>query len=1310
MDADGSDLSRPRASTEQASSMESLAFLLASMLMLGTVELPQERTAYFVGEKVLLSVADSRPVTLELVSGDRRTPVYEGTAGTVVLDTTWLAPGEYELSLNGRATGKRIYLATTWRRSAGSLADESQPGGPPQTTKQEAADPALRAATLARHDAEIDARLRDLGMGATFAMMSARAGPSPAIDVMARSGVLSFNNPESRPTSFFPANNAEERDGMTQRMLLTAQLQGRYPNFAGFCVAFDSTGFQPGNRRSLLTYWKWNNATERLKEYLAVNDESLKTGFKRSTGLEWVKPEEYIRYTLAIRRPDMAPAIDLPTQRWLEQMAASMPVMSADEQAAFEKRLDVWSAWLMAQYPATYSHVTKHLRAFDPSLRQTGSVQIDHATVMQGQYLPPAYAPLDFRYQSTWNDQFGAPDYVYQGLFTAGMLDMERPDGQPVWVSNPHAMAHGRSPFPGKFTRVAAQILPHGGSGVGNPLEGFSTMLGGLSHNTGPDAVRDVQSGREFIERFASIALAGRGDHGVGILFSKTQFSRQHVCLAFGTPQFRAFVSLTKMGYTPVFLTEDEIAAGNYRGVKSLCVFGQTVPLPERVLAGLKAFPGDIVRDGGTTADVAATKPLELTLPLRNDPGRPHNWTASIRDATFLFADQHRELSSALEAALAGRGRGLLRTDSLDLTLQQIDGGDDVTYVVASNDSYVKSQADWRQLRERVVPAPGVGGVLYDLTDEKSLGKLAPFDCDMTCTTARLFGIFPREVGPPDVKCRQEVALGDTLPVSVGFDAAGVVPFYLSVIQPDGRELVGGYRSTRRDGAFTVAVRLPVNATVGTWKVAARSQLDGRVTTVPVAVKASASRTLATALADPVVVREKAVVEGVLQRGATVTVPVFHADLLPVAERLRYNLAKRGVSVTILNPPVIVDYVRGYTLDAAQAAGNAAVDSGTAIGRLKWLTVNGNDWFGDGPYRSAKPVIVLQVVGGKYGEIAEKMPGWPRPTPGTAVVQGLEWMFGTRVAGILISATDLAGLQSAADRLTSLPDDMLTTSVREARAELLRGFHIGGAPAQPVVAGLTATAATTASRPDPFVMKLGGVPPYDADTKSEPPADKDRKVGVPSLPEKADFTAKVLSKAGYLRAFVFDMEWDLRFSDALSLTVDGTSATPLTIGVEGVFRYLDRPPMTAPQWEDILAIRAKYYKPGRLPMAFDVLVDGKPAGRLDQLSTGERDVQVELYNPSGGKPRTETEEVVTSITGTVDLPPGKHELLLVHRNIVDGQIARVRVNLDPAAADAIEAERKAAAEAEKKRREDDKKRQAEEKNREQQEAARKAKK
>jgi hypothetical protein len=55
-------------------------------------------------------------------------------------------------------------------------------------------------------------------------------------------------------------------------------------------------------------------------------------------------------------------------------------------------------------------------------------------------------------------------------------------------------------------------------------------------------------------------------------------------------------------------------------------------------LRGFAAAGGDIISDGGTQVDVAATKTLELTLPLRNDPGRPHNWSASIQDAHLLRA------------------------------------------------------------------------------------------------------------------------------------------------------------------------------------------------------------------------------------------------------------------------------------------------------------------------------------------------------------------------------------------------------------------------------------------------------------------------------------------------------------------------------------------------------------------------------------------------------------------------------------------------------------------------------------------------
>jgi hypothetical protein len=1250
------------------------------------LELAQDRTTHFVGEKILLNLTGSTPVKVELVTRAQRLPVFQGQPGAVVLDTTWLAPGQYEFAVNGNTTGKSIVLAPVIRRSPGALADEAHPTYP-NPTKDEAKNPELRAANLAQRDAALDARLRELNMTAAFGMMAVSPGRMPVLDVMARTGVLSFNNPETRPTSFLPvANNPVERDGLVQRMLLTAQANGRYPNFAGFCVAFDSTGFTVGGRRMLLVYWKWGNATDALRQYLARNDELLTGEFKQRTGYAWVTPEEYIQYTLAIHRPDMAPVIDLPTHTWMNQISSQMPALEPSAQAAFEKRLDAWAAWLMSQYPSTYAYYQQHLRAFDPTLRQTGSVQIDHGSIINGQYIPAAYAPLDFRYQSTWNDQFGAPDYIYQPLFTAGMLDTERPDGQPVWISNAHGFAHGRSPVPGKVTRVAAHILAHGGSGVGNAMEAFSTMLGGLSHHTGPDAVMDIQSGREFTERFASLALGARGDYGVGILLSKAQFSRQYGVLAYGTPQFRAFVSLTKMGYTPVFLTDDEIAAKNYRGVKALVVFGQSVPLPTPVLEGLKAFHGPIICDGGTSVEVGATHTLDLTLPLRNDPGRPHNWDAPVEDATFLFAKQHRQLAPLLEAALAGKGRGWLRTDSLDLTLQQIDGGE-AKYVVASNDTFVKTQADWRELSDRVIPAENVTGFLYDLTDEKLIGEVKPFACDLTKTTARVFGIFPREVSAPDVKCRQNLATGETLPVRVAFNVTGVVPFYLSVIQPDGAEFFGGYRATKRDGTFTIELRLPANAPVGAWKVQARSQLDGQLTTVPVTVSAGKPPVFAVPLREPVVVREKAVIEQVLTRGATVTLPVFkhQSQLLPVAEAIRAKLQTRGVTVNIVHPPVVTNYFVAYALTDDQAAVNKLVESGKAIGQVKRLTVNQNDWFGDSKYRTGGPVILLDVTGVKDNDLAESFDLWPQPPAGGAVVQGIAWAFGPRHSAVVISAADVTGLRAAAERLTTLPEDFLTASVREARAGLLRELHIGGTPTYPAVEGVTATGATVSRQPVPFVMKLGNMKPYPADQAPIPPAENDRVVTLPALPVREDFTAKVRSGDGYVSAYVYSATMDLRFNHALELRVNVPQAGPVAISADGIFRYSDRVPMTAAQWEDVLAIRAKYYKPGRQPMRFDVYVDGQLAGKLDQSATGEREVQIELTNPSGGKPRTQMEEVVTSLAGTINLPAGEHKLLFVHHNIVDGQMSRLRLGLSVAEADAIEAERKAAAEAEKQR-------------------------
>ena len=44
---------------------------------------------------------------------------------------------------------------------------------------------------------------------------------------------------------------------------------------------------------------------EPVKSYLRHEDDLLTAEFKRRTGYDWVKPEEYITYLLAIRRPGL---------------------------------------------------------------------------------------------------------------------------------------------------------------------------------------------------------------------------------------------------------------------------------------------------------------------------------------------------------------------------------------------------------------------------------------------------------------------------------------------------------------------------------------------------------------------------------------------------------------------------------------------------------------------------------------------------------------------------------------------------------------------------------------------------------------------------------------------------------------------------------------------------------------------------------------------------------------------------------------------------------------------------------------------
>jgi hypothetical protein len=402
--------------------------------------LPMDRTAYFIGEKVPLALSSPGDCKLEAVNSTGRTTLYSGPAGALWLDTSRLAAGDYALELNGAKVVERFTLKSPLRKSAGSLQDEIIPH------EKMTADEAARV-------------LKESGLTACFSLGASDMGRAPVLDAMARAGTLMLVNPETRPTSFFPPfNHPEELDGMSQRMILTAQANGRYPNFGGFCFGWDTTGFAVGGRKGLMTYWGWGDKTQALRSYIGRMDQHKLDEFTRRTGLKPVSEAEYLAYLLAIGRPEFGTAIDLPTKLWLEEIARHTQPMPEAERADFEKRLDAWSGYLMQHYNEVYGTIARNLRSVDPALRNSSSVQSDHAAVRMGQYFPSAYAPLDFQYQSTWNDQVGGPDYLYQWLLLDALLEMER-EGKPTWISNALAAAHHRA--------LSRQVHSRGGSRVG---------------------------------------------------------------------------------------------------------------------------------------------------------------------------------------------------------------------------------------------------------------------------------------------------------------------------------------------------------------------------------------------------------------------------------------------------------------------------------------------------------------------------------------------------------------------------------------------------------------------------------------------------------------------------------------------------------------------------------------------------------------------------------------------------------------------------------------------------------------------------
>jgi hypothetical protein len=140
---------------------------------------------------------------------------------------------------------------------------------------------------------------------------------------------------------------------------------------------------------------------------------------------------------------------------------------------------------------------------------------------------------------------------------------------------------------------------------------------------------------------------------------------------------------------------------------------------------------------------------------------------------------------------------------------------------------------------------------------------------------------------------------------------------------------------------------------------------------------------------------------------------------------------------------------------------------------------------------------------------------------------------------------------------------------------------------------------------------------------------------------------------------------DLRFSKGLEVTVENGNDGEVEFNMDGLFRYSEKEPRSQAQWESILALRRKYLpEQPRRPMAVEVWSGGKVLATLLPVQKEQAEVPVEtLPFYVKEKPKSVTEEVVLRVGGKVPLPKGRSTLLLVHRNIVDGRLDKIRMGV-----------------------------------------------
>ncbi len=1257
------------------------------------VALPLERSTYFIGETIPIQL-NAPGVTMDLVDAcGAVVSSGKGTASQNVwrLDTGKLAPGEYSLRV-ANAPDIKIILVTAQRSSPGAIFDECLPTIPSELRSDKK--------KYAEFSEKIDQAFRESGINALILVGQADGRQYTELDSFGRFQTMLWANFYTRPNSFVPARVYQaEMENMAQRAAHYAAMNARYPNFGGMAYTWDPTGY---DRSMLLVYWGWSQHEKALRAYNKRSIDAIYEDFRNRTGLEPVTTPEFLRYALAAGHPDWAPAFDLPTAVWMTEISKKSPSLSPTEFSALQARVDAWAKYITSVLLGeSNAYFQKWLKEAAPTMTGTASMDNEFSP-RDGAWPPAANAPLDFRWVEAWSDQVGGPDYTYQWLFHAALTDIGAQPGQPVWVGSVLGWAHHQAPYPGRFSRSIAQNLAYGGRGIGFAVEGFSNVMGGMYAGThwwnmkGTPGEEDFRLGQEWLRRFAPLQEQSTPTRKVGILLSLTQYGRQYTSLSFDKPQFNAFITLARLGYTPHFVTEDQIEKDGLKNYRALVIVNQSAELPSGVLEKLKTFQasgGQVLLSKNSKAAIPNALPLDIAEPDRR-AGRPHNWlapntvgkpSALLQNARFdeLAPTYRKALGEALRTPLIPEGDEKSRVSTFGLG-----SGVDATYVVATNDSFNNSPSTWT--RQEVTLRPNGASpytALYDLSAEKYLGNVAPIKAGFMDRTARMYALLTRPVNKIDMRATQKIASGEPLVFSVAFldknnqPLRAAIPFVAKLSAPTGALAQEWYRSTNQNGAFGMRIPTAANDAGGRWTISIRSLLDGNMVTLPIEVQTTKSKGSSIAPVETNVIT-RGNFAALLKDTTSFVAPIFDGpnktERLAAAKAAQGTLAAKGVKVEIVDNPIITTYTKGYDPSPEELAENARADKGETFGKIKRLTVNSNDYFAvKSGWVYPRPLLLFDSLEANDNPLAETIAGagmvWPSatsnfPGPGRAILQIVKSAFKLGTDTVIIQAGDGAGLLAGANALANPPADWISPGIEKTRTTLTRELSIGRQSAAAIMLPdnklkLTNKGAQNTQSPQPLVLKFDSALPPLA---GEVPEWQAAPVPVTEIPAKLEIPKAgvpyILEGEKWIRADTPGGNWpsDLRFSQATLLKLKVPVAGKYNFALSGVFRFWDRKPSTQSIWEETVDLYMKTTQPKREPLHFDVLLDGKPLGALGKTTASE--IEISPTFGTFGKGEKIKEEGVTQVSGTLELPAGEHELLLIHKNIVDGVLKTAEVS------------------------------------------------